>query len=74
MSGFIVFNWYPAKIFMGDSGSFSIGFIISLLLFIRFPQGYITPMSTLLLAVAPILDTLIVMVRRLKKGVILKCR
>lgn len=68
MSGFIVFNWYPAKIFMGDSGSFSIGFIISLVVVYSISQGYITPMSTLLLAAVPILDTLIVMVRRLKKG------
>ena len=68
MSGFLIFNWYPAKIFMGDSGSFSIGFIISLVVVYAISKEYITPMSTLLLAAVPILDTLIVMVRRLKNG------
>lgn len=68
MSGFLIFNWYPAKIFMGDSGSFSIGFIISLVVVYAISKGYITPMSTLFLAAVPILDTLIVMIRRLKKG------
>ncbi len=29
--GFLFFNWHPAKIFMGDSGSLTIGFIICVL-------------------------------------------
>jgi UDP-GlcNAc:undecaprenyl-phosphate/decaprenyl-phosphate GlcNAc-1-phosphate transferase len=28
---FLVFNWHPAKIFMGDSGSLTLGFVIALL-------------------------------------------
>ena len=28
---FLVYNWFPAKIFMGDSGSLSIGFAVSIL-------------------------------------------
>ncbi len=30
--GFLVFNWYPARIFMGDVGTISIGFLIGLCL------------------------------------------
>ncbi|NCB48971.1 MAG: undecaprenyl/decaprenyl-phosphate alpha-N-acetylglucosaminyl 1-phosphate transferase [Clostridia bacterium] len=62
--GFLVFNWHPAKIFMGDSGSLSLGFIIVLLCVYAIKQHYITAVSVLLLAALPILDTLIVMVRR----------
>ncbi|HAJ99674.1 MAG TPA: hypothetical protein DCM62_06595 [Bacteroidales bacterium] len=29
--GFLVYNWYPAKIFMGDTGSMVVGFAISIL-------------------------------------------
>jgi len=68
MSGFLVFNWHPAKIFMGDSGSFSIGFTIAMVVVYAVGQGYITAISTLLLAAVPILDTLIVMLRRSVKG------
>ena len=68
IGGFLVFNWQPAKIFMGDSGSFSIGFIIAMVVVYAIGRGYITAISTLLLAAVPILDTLIVMVRRSVKG------
>jgi UDP-N-acetylmuramyl pentapeptide phosphotransferase/UDP-N-acetylglucosamine-1-phosphate transferase len=30
--GFIIFNWYPAKIFLGDVGSISLGFLLGLCL------------------------------------------
>jgi Fuc2NAc and GlcNAc transferase len=29
LAGFLVFNWSPAKIFMGDTGSYFIGFVFS---------------------------------------------
>lgn len=31
IAGFLVYNWFPAKIFMGDTGSLTIGFIIAFL-------------------------------------------
>lgn len=63
--GFLIFNWHPAKIFMGDSGSLSLGFIIVLLCVYAIKQQYVTAVSVLLLAAIPILDTLIVMARRM---------
>lgn len=27
LAGFLVFNWYPAKVFMGDSGAYYLGYI-----------------------------------------------
>ncbi|MFW6307516.1 MAG: glycosyltransferase family 4 protein [Campylobacterales bacterium] len=66
--GFLVFNWFPSKIFMGDSGSLSIGFVIAVISIYSIKQEYITAISVLLLAAIPILDTLIVMVRRIISG------
>lgn len=63
---FMLFNWNPAKIFMGDSGSLTLGFVISLLSIKSL--NYIDPTSILFIAAIPILDTLIVMVRRTRTG------
>lgn len=64
--GFLMLNWNPAKVFMGDSGSLSIGFIISVLAVISIK--YIHPIVILYVAAVPILDTLIVMLRRVRRG------
>lgn len=64
MGGFLIFNWHPAKIFMGDSGSMFLGFMISIIVVYAIQKDYITAISTLLLCAIPILDTLIVLLRR----------
>ncbi len=64
--GFLFLNWNPAKIFMGDSGSLTLGFIISVLAVLSLK--YIHPVFILYLAALPILDTLIVMLRRIRRG------
>jgi len=64
--GFLFLNWNPAHIFMGDSGSLTLGFIISVLSVLS--VEYIHPVVILYLAAVPILDTLIVMVRRIRRG------
>ncbi len=66
MSAFLLFNWNPAKIFMGDSGSLTIGFVIGVLWIKALP--YIQPTVILFLAAIPIMDTLIVMIRRKRTG------
>ena len=63
---FLLFNWNPAKIFMGDSGSLTIGFIISVLAIKAL--HYIQPTSILFITAIPIMDTIIVMIRRLRNG------
>lgn len=60
--GFLVFNWHPASIFMGDSGSLTLGFVISVLAIKSL--AYIPTVSILFLAAIPILDTLVAMLRR----------
>ena len=64
---FLVFNWNPAQIFMGDSGSLFLGFIISVIAVLSLK--YIHPISVFYLTALPILDTVVVMVRRIKKRI-----
>ena len=63
---FLLFNWNPAKIFMGDSGSLFLGFIVSTVAVISLE--YVHPVTMLYIAAIPILDTIVVMVRRIRKG------
>lgn len=63
---FLFFNWNPACIFMGDSGSLFLGFTISLVAVLSLK--YIHPISVFYLSAVPIVDTIVVMVRRIKKG------
>jgi len=62
---FLLFNWTPAKVFMGDSGSLSLGMVIAILT-IHATQ-YITPASALFIIAMPLLDTFIVMTRRIQR-------
>lgn len=65
ISGFLILNWHPAKIFMGDSGSMFLGFLVSIIAVYSIQKDYITAISVLLLSAVPILDTLIVILRRI---------
>ncbi len=63
---FLLFNWNPAKIFMGDSGSLALGMVIAILAI--HAMQYITPASVLFIIALPILDTFIVMTRRIQRS------
>lgn len=67
--GFLFSNWYPSKIFMGDSGSLTLGFIIAILSVYSIKMNFLSPVTILLLTAVPILDTLIVMTRRVVNGI-----
>lgn len=64
---FLIYNWNPASIFMGDSGSLTLGFVISILAIKSL--NYVPAVSVLFLAAIPIFDTLVVMIRRKVNGV-----
>ena len=64
--GFLFLNWHPAQIFMGDSGSLTIGFIISVLAVLSLQN--IHPIAIFYLTAVPILDTLVVMIRRIRRN------
>jgi len=63
---FMVYNWNPASIFMGDSGSLVLGFIIGLLVIKA--AVHIHPVTVLFIIAVPLMDTIIVMVRRKRQG------
>jgi UDP-GlcNAc:undecaprenyl-phosphate/decaprenyl-phosphate GlcNAc-1-phosphate transferase len=68
--GFLRFNTYPARIFMGDGGSQFLGFTTGVLAVVL-TQSVTTPLSAalpLLILGLPILDTITVMVLRLLRG------
>jgi len=63
---FMIYNWHPASIFMGDSGSLTLGFVIAML-GIKSLE-YISATSMLFFTALPIMDTLIAIVRRKISG------
>lgn len=67
--GFLVHNFNPASIFMGDSGSMFLGLIIAVIALLGFKNVTMTSLviPVLILAI-PILDTLFAIIRRLLKG------
>jgi len=62
--GFLFFNFYPAKIFMGTTGSMFLGFILAVLAI--FSGGKIA--TALLIMGFPILDAVWVIAQRIKAG------
>jgi len=67
--GFLIYNFNPASIFMGDTGSFFLGFIISVIALLGFRTATITSLIIPFLILAiPIFDTLLAIIRRLIKG------
>jgi UDP-GlcNAc:undecaprenyl-phosphate/decaprenyl-phosphate GlcNAc-1-phosphate transferase len=75
---FLIFNWQPSRIFMGDTGALMIGFLISYLI-IRFinvnfnlpadhPQRFSSSVgAAVCIFMIPIFDTLRVIILRLRK-------
>lgn len=65
VSGFLVHNFPPAKIFVGDSGSMFLGYIISIVALLGFKNVTLTSLIIpLLILVIPILDTILAILRR----------
>lgn len=70
VSGFLRFNFFKAKIFMGDTGSLLCGFLVSVLAirFIEIEAVPASPAVALAIVIIPISDTLRVFALRLIKG------
>ncbi|MEJ2352486.1 MAG: MraY family glycosyltransferase [Anaerolineales bacterium] len=69
--GFLVFNFPPASIFMGDSGSLFLGFTLAVLAVARQPQAsnvFAVMGVPTLLFLLPILDTILVTFTRILRG------
>jgi len=71
MGAFLKFNFPPAKIFMGDSGSLFIGLIfglLPLLLVIGAQKVFFVSAGSLIVLSIPVLDTMLAFTRRLLRG------
>jgi UDP-GlcNAc:undecaprenyl-phosphate GlcNAc-1-phosphate transferase len=68
--GFLFFNWHPARVFMGDSGSNFLGFTLAALSVLSVAKGAIVVALVVPLAALaiPIVDTAWAIVRRRLRG------
>ncbi len=67
---FLRYNWYPSTLFMGDAGSFILGFSL-VFLSISITQkehSLVYPTAPLLILAVPIVDALTVIINRIKEG------
>jgi UDP-GlcNAc:undecaprenyl-phosphate GlcNAc-1-phosphate transferase len=70
--GFLLYNFNPANIFMGDTGSLFLGFMLAALgIKLRFPDNTdtITWMVPVIVLGVPIFDTTLVVFSRIRRGV-----
>ena len=76
--GFLKYNYYPARIFMGDTGSLVVGMILSVLAINTIKFGLITedfklpnkgPLMAIVFLAIPLFDSLRVFIVRASKGV-----
>lgn len=66
LAAFLFYNWHPASIFMGDSGSLILGFVITIVAVKSLE--YIPAVDILYLAALPIIDTTVAVIRRKRTG------
>jgi UDP-GlcNAc:undecaprenyl-phosphate GlcNAc-1-phosphate transferase len=68
--GFLRHNFYPARIFMGDSGALLLGFVLAVIPLqgLLKTASIVTLFFPLLVLAVPIVDTTFVVARRLKHG------
>lgn len=64
--GFLIYNFHPAKIFMGDTGAMFLGFIISVLSLLGFKNvTLVSLIIPIIILGVPISDTIFAIIRRL---------
>lgn len=59
--GFLLFNWHPARIFMGDSGSIPLGLLLGVFLWLL---AFYQPAAALILPAYYLLDSTVTILRR----------
>ncbi len=68
--GFLKFNSYPARIFMGDGGSLFLGYCLAVLSvqLVEHARGRTSVLIPVIILAVPVFDTLYVMAARISKG------
>jgi len=66
--GFLVFNFYPASIFMGDSGSLLLGYLLGAISLMAIARStmFVSLLIPIVVAGVPVIDTASAIVRRLR--------
>tara|TARA_A100001037_G_scaffold302848_1_gene335469 strand:+ start:1022 stop:2098 length:1077 start_codon:yes stop_codon:yes gene_type:complete len=64
--GFLVWNWHPARIFLGDIGSIPLGFLLGWLLLVMATSGQWA--AALILPLYYLVDATLTLLRRLLRG------
>jgi UDP-N-acetylmuramyl pentapeptide phosphotransferase/UDP-N-acetylglucosamine-1-phosphate transferase len=64
--GFLLWNWHPAKIFLGDSGSIPLGFLLGWLLLLLAGRGHWA--AALILPAYYLADSTLTLLRRAVRG------
>lgn len=67
-AGFLIWNWPPARIFMGDVGSGFIGFVVAVLTMAAGREHAVAMLVWLILGGAFFVDATITLVRRVARG------
>lgn len=67
-AGFLVFNWAPAKIFMGDAGSNYLAFMILAFATMSIASGWASYATWAILAAVFVSDATVTLLRRLANG------
>jgi len=74
LSGFLPFNFNPAKTFMGDAGSNFLGYCLAVISIFGVAKTYtlVVIVAPLIVLALPVLDTIVAIIRRIIKGKSLK--
>ncbi|MBV6631398.1 MAG: glycosyltransferase family 4 protein [Alphaproteobacteria bacterium] len=65
-AGFLMLNWHPAKLFMGDVGSVPIGFLLAWMLFALAASGHL--LAAIILPLYFCVDATYTLLRRISQG------
>lgn len=68
VAGFLVWNWPPARIFMGDAGSGFLGFLLGLLALMTATEGGLNLWSWWILLSVFIVDASVTLITRIRRG------
>lgn len=68
VAGFLVWNWPPAKVFMGDVGSGFLGYVFAVMALASEKAGALPLLAWILLLGVFVLDTTVTLFRRMRRG------
>ncbi len=66
-AGLLVFNWPPARVFMGDAGSLGLAFLLAMLALLTVSLGWISVQAWLVLIALFVADATVTLLRRLAR-------